>query len=88
MVPGRPSSRSPGPLALVEAGQFDEAETRFQSLVQKNPGDANAWFGLGYIAEKRGRLQDAIQDYARASQLDPNFVGAQKGLGRLLGGIK
>ena len=73
--------------ALVETGQFDEAETRFQNLVQINPSDANAWFGLGYIAEHRGRVSEAIQDYGRSSQLAPNFEGPQRALGRLLGGM-
>ncbi|HAP00238.1 MAG TPA: hypothetical protein DCQ83_09370 [Fibrobacteres bacterium] len=74
--------------AYVELGRFDQAQALFEDIAKRSPNSAQVWFGLGYLAERRGNIGEAIQDYGRSSQLDPGFIAPQQALTRLLGGMK
>jgi tetratricopeptide (TPR) repeat protein len=36
-----------------------------------NPNQANAWLGMGRLAQKQGRLNEAISDFSRSVELQP-----------------
>jgi len=56
----------------TEAGRFDEAEALFRGVLQLQPGRAEAHFGLGFLAQRGGRPEDAIPHFAEALQAAPS----------------
>ena len=46
----------------LNSGQLDEAEQQFKSLLEKQPHNARALSGMGYVAMKRGNFAQA-EDY-------------------------
>ncbi len=46
----------------LNSGQLDEAEQQFQALLAKNPHNARALSGMGYVSMKRGDFAQAL-DY-------------------------
>jgi cellulose synthase operon protein C len=46
----------------LNSGQLDQAEQQFQALLAKNPHNARALSGMGYVAMKRGNFAQAV-DY-------------------------
>ena len=55
----------------------DDARAResFEQALQYNPSQFNAYFGLGILEEKQGRLEEAINDYSRSIDLQPTSDG-------------
>jgi tetratricopeptide (TPR) repeat protein len=80
-APGAVSALDKG-LALYKRQQFQAARQAFQQAVDAEPENAAAHFYLGYtlykIAEPTKRLtpekQEALQQFSRCFELDPNFV--------------
>ena len=66
----------------LNSGQLDEAEQQFQALLAKEPHNASALSGMGYVLMKRGNFTEA-QDYlekaraAGATKLDGAISTAQ-----------
>lgn len=58
-------------LLFEERGQQAEAREAFSRVTQTNPVYGLAWFRLGEIAFKQGRLVDAEQAYVRAGRAPP-----------------
>src|SRR5689334_8825605 len=52
-------------------GQFREAAKTFASVIEFDPGNARAWWGLGRIAELEFHRDQARDLYAKAFRLDP-----------------
>jgi tetratricopeptide (TPR) repeat protein len=52
---------------LLRARRTDEAAAVFEQSIKKDPRCANAWFGLGMIAEAKGDLRTALRSYDNAS---------------------
>ena len=50
-------------------------------LTELSPKDANAWYGLGVIAQSMRRLDTAIRSYKKAVALDPRNANAYFNLG-------
>lgn len=55
-----------------ERGQQDEAVAAFTAVLARNPAHGLAWFRLGEMAFKQGRLDDAARAYQRAAQAPPS----------------
>jgi predicted Zn-dependent protease with MMP-like domain len=55
---------------FLEAELVEEAERRFRLLVDKNAGDAEAWYGLGLCAEERGDEAGKRVAWRRVLELD------------------
>ncbi|HEX8818136.1 MAG TPA: tetratricopeptide repeat protein [Terriglobales bacterium] len=73
-------SREPMPLSATYAalgmvyndmGDDEKALASFNHSLRFNPDQPNAHFGLGRVLEKQGRLDEAIQEYSRAIELNP-----------------
>jgi predicted O-linked N-acetylglucosamine transferase (SPINDLY family) len=58
--------------ALLELGQIDdEIESALQAAAASDPASATAQFRLGHAFVLAGRLQEAVDAFKRAHQLDP-----------------
>ena len=72
-------------LGILQAkqGRLEDAETSFQSALERNASNAAALNQLGIVYRKLGRFQEADQSYRRAVQADPNYANAYLNLGVL-----
>jgi tetratricopeptide (TPR) repeat protein len=50
----------------------EEADQLFKDIVNENPDDANGYLLYAGYLEKQGKLDEAIMNYEKAHQLDPN----------------
>ncbi|MCU1322266.1 MAG: Tetratricopeptide 2 repeat protein [Acidobacteriaceae bacterium] len=82
--PGYPPYLYDHALALVQAGQYDEAKTQVQAAIQADPSYAEAREVLGalYVREKRPEL--AISEYRQAIAIRPGMMRVHLNLGLLL----
>lgn len=55
---------------LAAAGRLDEARIIFEGLVAGNPKDSASQAALGTVYQKMGRIQDALEAYDAAVELD------------------
>lgn len=62
-------------------GQFDEAQESFDSLLQTNVMEPEAYNGLGWVDREEGRYKESIEQFEAAIGIDENHVGAHNGLG-------
>jgi tetratricopeptide (TPR) repeat protein len=52
-------------------GDDERAHTNFQQSLRYNSAQFNAWLGLGLLAQKQGKLDEAILDLSRSNELHP-----------------
>jgi protein O-mannosyl-transferase len=64
-------------------GDDDAAHKDFDQSLRLNPNQYNAWLGLGLLARKQGKLDEAISDLSRSVGLQPT-AQAYYELGRTL----
>src|SRR5262245_31659457 len=67
----------------LQQGSAYRAAAMFREATDCDPGHANAWYALGFLAEDRS-VDEAIADYRRALAANPSHHGAAERL-RLLG---
>lgn len=68
---------------LLERNRLDDAITVFKLNTEAYPDSANAFDSLAEGYGRRGQREDAIKNYERALQLDPNLTSASDALRRL-----
>jgi tetratricopeptide (TPR) repeat protein len=56
-------------------GETEPAQDNYNHALQLNPNQFNAWLGLGLIAQKQGKLAEAITDLSRSVELQPSARG-------------
>ena len=56
---------------IARLGDDDQAHKDFEQSLRFNPNQYNAWFGLGLLAQKQGKLDEAISDLSRSVELQP-----------------
>jgi Flp pilus assembly protein TadD len=64
-------------------GDDDQAKKNFDESLRLNSNQFNAWLGLGLLAQKQGKLGEAITDLSRSVELQPT-AQAYLELGRML----
>jgi len=69
---------------LIDRGELSEAEDHLGRAIRSNPNGGLNWAGMGRIAEIRKQYELALQDYARAVELDPDEPRARFQFGNLL----
>jgi tetratricopeptide (TPR) repeat protein len=68
----------------MEAGDSAGAISALVDLVARRPRDANAWFNLGYVHEKRDEMVDAERCMREAVRINPRHDRAWYGLALVL----
>ena len=61
---------------LLRAQRRDEAGAVFEQSIKKDPRCANAWFGLGLIAEEKGDHRTALRNYDKTLIYNPSDLEA------------
>jgi tetratricopeptide (TPR) repeat protein len=56
----------------VRLGRYDEAKSRFDSILESNPGDLEALKQMGYVVGKLENYDEAAQYYRRALEITPD----------------
>ena len=56
-------------------GDDERAHASYKQALQYNPNQFNAWLGLGLLAQKQGRLPEAITNLSRSVELQPSARG-------------
>ncbi len=69
--------------AYRAVGEDDQAQTNYNHSLRLNPNRYNAWLGLGLLAQKQGKLTEAVTDLSRSVELQPTAQGYLS-LGRAL----
>ncbi len=64
-------------------GEDEQAQKNFEQSRRFNPNQFNAWLGLGLLARKQGKTDEAIRDISRSLELQP-FAQGYFELGRIL----
>jgi protein O-mannosyl-transferase len=67
----------------LKEGRTAQAEQSFASAVAINAYDAHAHFGLAKVAASNGRKANALEEYARGLETDPNNPEAKNAVQRL-----
>ncbi|BEP15986.1 hypothetical protein acdb102_42970 [Acidothermaceae bacterium B102] len=60
--------------AQFDAGMYVEAKESFAMIIQANPTDDYAQFGMGLAAAKEGELQEAVEHLALAAAMRPDIT--------------
>lgn len=66
---------------LWQTQKPEQAEPLFRQATAKDPGNANAWNGLGWSQFNQGKAAAARVSFERAVQVEPKHTGALNGLG-------
>lgn len=61
-------------LGQVQKEQYGDARGTFESILTLDPKNAFATYNLGFIAQREGQDPKAVELYAKATQLDPQFA--------------
>jgi len=61
----------------------DEAVAEQQSILAKDPNNANAYFSLGTLAHFRGEIDQAMHYFQKSIELNPASAAPHLSLGRL-----
>jgi len=69
--------------AYCDLGDYGKSQASFDRSIQLNPNWFSTWLGMGRLAERQGKLEDAMRDFAVSLKLQPNVQG-YLGLGRTL----
>ena len=72
-------------MAYFEAGYFGPALADLRTTLALNPHHFMAMAGLGYILEDTGEVEQALETYRAAMELNPHNENVQKAVARLEG---
>jgi Flp pilus assembly protein TadD len=72
-------------LRALKFEQFDEAETRFRTVLSLDPTHVDAQCLLGEVYEKSGQADKAKEQFLIALKLDPRSADAHMKLGIMMG---
>ena len=61
--------------AYRATGQVSQAQENYNKSLALNPNQFNAWLGLGLMAQKQGKIDEAISDLSRSVELQPSGRG-------------
>jgi tetratricopeptide (TPR) repeat protein len=68
---------------FLRQGRYSHADISFTTAVNFMPGDAYAWFRLGYAREKAADYRNALDAYLRSLKLNPALKDAALGKERV-----
>ena len=68
----------------LDHGALDKARVEFRNALQIQPRDPRARYLNGVVAEKLGRMRDALGYYQGAIEVNPDYPDARAAAGRVL----
>ncbi|MGA2443273.1 MAG: tetratricopeptide repeat protein, partial [Tepidisphaeraceae bacterium] len=71
-------------IALVDAGQLDEALAAYRQAIRLNPDLAEVHSNLGNALQDNGQLDQAIACHRQAIRINPDYAKAHNNLGNAL----
>ncbi len=60
---------------LMSCDNLEEAEKKLMTSVLRDPKYGIAWFNLGRLYKKQGKLSDAFEAFSTSLKLEPNRIG-------------
>jgi Tfp pilus assembly protein PilF len=84
-TPVAPSSELMEGYNALQAGDSARARTLYEQVLAADARSVDALLGLGAIAWKEGRVEEAMQHYQRVLELEPRNAYAQAGLIAMVG---
>ena len=70
--------------AEIAKSNFSKAESLLQNVLAQNPKDFQGWYDLGFVHDSLNKPDEAISDYKRSIELNPNIFESNLNLGLLL----
>jgi tetratricopeptide (TPR) repeat protein len=70
---------------LIAAGRNAEAYARYEEILRRNPKLAEDWINIGLLARRLGREEEAVDDWQKAVDANPENPNAQLLLADALG---
>lgn len=70
--------------SFMKTENFDKARIELKNVLQIDPKNAEAYFQLGLLLEKKNNLTKAYQNYLKAEELDPYNLNNKARIGRIL----
>jgi tetratricopeptide (TPR) repeat protein len=67
--------------ALLATSQYNASRKNYESVVQRLPGDAIAYYGIGRTFAAEGNIASAAEFYKQACDRYPRYAAAQYALG-------
>lgn len=61
---------------LIQDESYDEAEQKLTKAIEKEGDNPILFYNRAYLYEQMGRGEDAIENYKKAIELDPNYFDA------------
>jgi thioredoxin-like negative regulator of GroEL len=58
-------------------GRSDDAEARFDEVIEASPGNRVALYNLGILRRARGEVAGALDAFSQLVDADPNFTAAR-----------
>lgn len=68
----------------LEASNSAEAERHYRQALQHDPRSIHAWYNLGVLLGRQGRMAESEASYRGALQVDPGFASASRNLADIL----
>lgn len=62
----------------MDRGSLSKAAGHFESAIAKQPNNAEARFGFGYVSEKQGNRDRALNQYCKALSLAGGNVSVSR----------
>lgn len=78
-----PNSEYRTALKAIKAGDYARAAKLLESVVSKQPDNADAWNNLGYSERRQNHFERSFAAYRRALAIKPDHRGATEYLGEL-----
>jgi len=66
---------------LWQARKLTEAEQKFEEAAAADPGNENAWQGLGWSQQNQGKTKNAEASFKKCLEINPRNSAALNGLG-------
>ncbi|HNV69918.1 MAG TPA: tetratricopeptide repeat protein, partial [Candidatus Ozemobacteraceae bacterium] len=65
-------------LVFSDLGLLEQAEREYRRLLKEHPDYADLHFHLGMILKKRNRIDEAMEEFAVAIKLNPQYMDARR----------
>ena len=61
---------------LINNEEYDQAEQQLTKAIETEPDNAILYYNRGYLYEQMGNGEEAVSNYTKATEIDPNYFDA------------